>query len=188
MLGRVPKAFPIHHLSFFNVSDFIPRYVMLLQCFSAVVTPTFMQGWSDTFVGIVLRPLTGSQMAIYTCAKVLHRLGIHSTWHGVLIILFPARRGGEVFLETSPEARHAHGGVGCSVLIRSTHFPRSRPLHSTLLLPSGLGCISVESWVTEKHRVWGAPGLGHVWSVHPDEELGSVPRYSNIDTTVESLS
>lgn len=42
--------------------------------------------------------------------------------------------------------------------------------------------------MTEKHRVWGAPGLGHVWSVHPDEELGSVPRYSNIDTTVESLS
>lgn len=109
MLGRVPKAFPIHHLSFFNVSDFIPRYVMLLQCFSAAVTPTFMQGWSDTFVGIVLRPLAGSQMAIYTCAKVLRWVGIHSTWHGVLIILFPARRGGEVFLETSPEARHAHG-------------------------------------------------------------------------------
>lgn len=74
MLGSVPEVFPIHHLSFFSVSEFIPRYVIVLQCFSAAVVPrpAFAQGLSDTFL---LRLLAGFQMLIYTCAKGTHRVG-----------------------------------------------------------------------------------------------------------------
>lgn len=42
--------------------------------------------------------------------------------------------------------------------------------------------------MTEKLRVCREPGLGHVWHMPPDEELGIVLRCSKIGTTVESLN
>lgn len=114
MLGRIPKAFPIHYLPFFNASEFIPWFVIVLQHFSAAVLPAFMQGLSNT---LHPRPLAGFQMVNYIVPRgcterVFASPAISTLEHSVLRIPFPVVAGPEAILETSTDVNLVQSCVG----------------------------------------------------------------------------